>query len=92
MQAPNPILRLRAACETFYVRAAARTVRRTPRIRAIAVIQYEAVTSPSNFELSQQDAVTFLRKLPTESVDLLWSPIRRTNRWRNIGRSARRRG
>jgi site-specific DNA-methyltransferase (adenine-specific) len=29
------------------------------------------VTSPANFELSQQDAVAFLRTLPSESVDLL---------------------
>ncbi len=29
------------------------------------------MTTPSNFELSQQDAVAFLRTLPTESVDLL---------------------
>ena len=29
------------------------------------------MTSPANFELSQQDAVTFLRTLPSESVDLL---------------------
>jgi site-specific DNA-methyltransferase (adenine-specific) len=29
------------------------------------------VSSPSNFELSQQDAVAFLRTLPTESVDIV---------------------
>ena len=29
------------------------------------------MSSPSNFELSQQDAVAFLRTLPTESVDIV---------------------